>query len=105
MVQFVFTARVAGKSGQVLAGVRAKSAALAPLIAILVIASGAVPTFESVNESGALVVVMGTPPNGAAVVDRLTTGTVPVPFSVAFWRMKGMAPPWLSVNVTTPVRA
>src|SRR5215467_8157927 len=46
------------------------------------IASGAVPVFVSVKLSGTLVVVMGTPPNGRLVADKVTTGAVAVPVRV-----------------------
>ena len=45
---------------------------------------GAVPTFASVKDTGALLVVTGAPPSPRDAVDRLTKGNVAVPLMGTF---------------------
>ena len=85
IVQFPGAATVPPLSGQVLALVRAKLLAFAPVIVMLLMVRGALPVFDSVTVLGALVVFTFCLLKVRLVGDRLAVDPTPVPDTPAVW--------------------
>src|SRR5207244_4607574 len=85
IVQFPEAATVPPLSGQVLALVRAKLLAFAPVMLMLLTVRGALPVFDSVTVLGGLVVFTFCLLKVRLVGDRLAVGPTPVPDTPAVW--------------------
>ena len=100
IVQLPAAETVPPPSGQVLALVKAKLLALAPVIVMLLMVRGVLPVFDSVTVLGALVVFTFCLLKVRLVGDRLAVGAAPVPDRPAVWGLL----PALSVTVNVALR-
>jgi hypothetical protein len=100
MVQFPGAGTVPPLSGQVLALVRAKLLALAPVMVMLLMVRGALPVFDSVTVLGALVLFTLCLLKLRLVGERLAAGATPVPETPAVWGLL----PALSATVKVALR-
>ena len=101
IVQFPEAATVPPLSGQVLALVRAKLLAFAPVMLMLLMVRGALPVFDSVTVLGGLVVFTFCLLKVRLVGDRVAVEPTPVPDTPAVWGLL-LA---LSVTVNVALRA
>ena len=101
IVQFPGAATVPPLSGQVLALVRAKLLAFAPVSVMLLTVRATLPVFDSVTVLGGLVVFTFCLLKVRLVGDRVAVGPTPVPDTPAVWGLL-LA---LSVTVNVALRA